>query len=507
MNPNFKTFRKLAKNSALVPTFCELPADLDTPVTVYLKLSHHNPYGALLESVEVGEKLGRYSFISVSHHLKFECSGNDVAVTSFSKSSSFPFLSRGKHLRVHCANPLDELKNIFSHLRPVLLPELPRFCGGAIGMVGYDMVRNFETLPTRLDNDLKISDALFLFTDECVVFDHWKHKMILIKWNLIEKKNDSDLLKIYRQAENALERLKKQIQNHDIAVPTGKKNVGNTGESGIYSNFTKKEFMNCVSKIKDYIKAGDAIQVVMSQRFEMASDVDPLQVYRALRIVNPSPYLYFLRFDHFSIAGSSPEILVRKEGNMAMTRPIAGTRPRGKTALEDDKFEKELLNDPKEKAEHLMLVDLGRNDLGRCCKPGSIKVPEFMTVERYSHVMHLVSSVEGALRSGEDAFSLFKACFPAGTVTGAPKIRAMEIIEELEKVRRGIYAGSVGYFSYSGNMDMAITIRTILLKNRKVYMQAGAGIVADSVPGREEKETRSKAAALFRAVELAQKGL
>lgn len=478
---------------------------MDTPVTVYLKLSQQKPYAALLESVEGSEKVGRYSFIAVSHHLKFEYADEGVIVTPLSDGSRSLFLKKEHQKIIKGSNPLSELKKILAQLNPLPIPELPKFCGGAIGMVGYDMVRNFEKLPAALKDDLAVPYALFLFTDECVVFDHLKHKMILIKWNLIHKKSNKAILKIYQQAQKSLLNLKKQIRTRSISDLSSKRR---TARSGLQrsSNFSAKEFQRRVSKIKEYIRAGDVIQTVLSQRFEMESKLDPFQVYRALRTINPSPYLYFFKMDGFSIVGSSPEILVRKEGNKAVTRPIAGTRPRGSTEMQDRKLEEELLKDPKEKAEHLMLVDLGRNDLGRCCKAGSVNVSDFMKVERYSHVMHLVSTVEGNLKSGEDAFSLFQACFPAGTVTGAPKIRAMEIIEEMEKVRRGIYAGSVGYFSYSGDMDMAITIRTILFKNKKIYVQAGAGIVADSVPSREEKETRAKAAALFSAIQLAQNG-
>lgn len=491
ITPDYKTFRQLSKKHSLVPAFMEMSSDMDTPVTVFSKLALKNPYGILLESVEGGEKLGRYSFISVSHILSFRSKGDSIEMTEGNRCEKY---------KSH--EPINEIKKIFKKLNPATIPQLPRFCGGAIGYAGYDMVRSFERLPESLRDDLDLPDSLFLFTDECVIFDHWKHKMLLIKWNKIQNKSESQIRMSYRKAESALQSLAHRIRTTPVHLQLKHKQ---TRCSDVRSNLSEREFCEKIERIKEYVRAGDVIQAVFSQRFETDSSVHPFQVYRALRRVNPSPYLYFLQLDQFSIAGSSPEILVRKDGDVAMTRPIAGTRKRGRDEREDLKLEKELLNDPKEKAEHLMLVDLGRNDLGRCCRSGSVEVPEFMKVEKYSHVMHLVSSVEGILKPGEDSFSLFKACFPAGTVSGAAKIRAMEIIEELEKVRRGIYAGSVGYFSYSGNMDMAITIRTMLFKDQKIYMQAGAGIVADSIPINEEKETRSKATALFKAIELAQK--
>ncbi|MBI1979940.1 MAG: anthranilate synthase component I [Elusimicrobia bacterium] len=490
MNPDFKRFQNLARRYSLVPTFQTCAADLDTPVTLYLKVSQSQPYNALLESVEGGESLGRYSFITVSDLLRFESRGNKVTVSDWNGRREFV-----------AVDPFSELKKTFSGLKPVSLPELPRFCGGAVGMIAYEMARHFEKIPSLLPDDLSFSDSCFLFTDTCIVMDHWKHQIYLIKWNRIETHNPKKLFRQYVRAEKELARLKERIRS---PLPSTQKGKTRGALPAIRSNCSKPEFYQAVEKAKEYIRAGDVIQTVLSQRFEVDLKLEPLQLYRALRSINPSPYLYLLNFKEFSIAGSSPEILVRKEGRCAMTRPIAGTRRRGETEKEDRAREKELLNDPKERAEHLMLVDLGRNDLGRVCAPGSVTVEDFMKVERYSHVMHLVSTVQGKLNGREDAFSLFRACFPAGTVTGAPKIRAMEIIEELEKVRRNVYAGSIGYFSYSGDMDMAITIRTILLNKNKIWMQAGAGIVADSVPEYEEKETRSKAAALFKAVEMAQ---
>lgn len=495
MKPSFLEFKKLAKRCALVPAYTELPADMETPVTVYTKLSAQKPHGVLLESVEGGGKLGRYSFISVTHHSKFESRGRNVSIEGPAKKES-----------IQSHDPLNELRELMAELKPAILPELPAFCGGAVGMISYDMVRNFEKLPDQVKDDLGIPDMLFLLTEEGVIFDHWKHKMILVRWNRIASKSDAEIKKAYSKSAAALNRLSNEILTHS-ARPAELKTSAKNKALKVTSNFTAREFCDGVKKVKEYIRAGDVIQTVLSQRFEIDSKVNPLLAYRALRMVNPSPYLYLLKLGDFSLAGSSPEILVRKEKSLATTRPIAGTRRRGADERQDLANEKDLLKDPKERAEHLMLVDLGRNDLGRCCVPGTVRVPNFMTVERYSHVMHLVSTVEGTLRKDEDAFSVFRACFPAGTVAGAPKIRAMEIIEETERMRRGTYAGSVGYFSYSGDMDMAITIRTFLFRNNKIYVQAGAGIVADSVPEHEEKETRSKAQALFSAIELAQRNL
>ncbi len=500
MFPDFKTFKQLSQSHSLVPTFLEMPADLETPVTVYLKAGAPKKYSALLESVEGLGSSARHSFIAVSYHYRFECSKNRVQIYSLSSNSKEVLIEKRDEDK-----PLLALKKLLQQFKPVILPELPRFCGGAIGTVSYDMVRNFEKVPQIHPTENETPDGLFLLTDECIVFDHWKHKLFLIKWNLVSDKSEKGLLKAYKTSELTLRKLEEDIKNKKISGKNRNQTLGSS-MGKVRSNFSKEEFCKAVLKCKEYIRAGDVIQTVLSQRFELECALDPFQVYRALRMINPSPYLYYLNFQHFSVAGSSPEILVRKAGDTATVRPIAGTRRRGKTVEEDIALEKELLSDEKEKAEHLMLVDLGRNDLGRTCQSGTVRMENFMSVERYSHVMHLVSTVTGRLDKGKDAFDLFQACFPAGTVTGAPKIRAMEIIEELEKRRRGLYAGSIGYFSYSGDMDMAITIRTILFKDHKMYIQAGAGIVADSIPEREEKETRSKAQALFKAIELAHSG-
>ncbi|MBI2119890.1 MAG: chorismate-binding protein, partial [Elusimicrobia bacterium] len=403
MTPELKIFKNLSKKYSLVPVCLECSADCDTPVTVFLKVAAQKKYSALLESVEGGEKFGRYSFIALSDHFRFESYGNKIILTH----------SINGKKEIRNTQPLAELKKIFKALKAAPLPELPQFSGGAVGMISYDMVRNFEKLPNLLPNDLHLPDALLLFTDEGIVFDHWNHKMFLVKWNLIQNRSEFHLEQLYKKAQVSLKKIESKIRAAKIL--NSLKTVQNKKlEDLLKSNFSKKEYCNAVLKTKKYIEAGDVIQTVLSQRFMLESNADPFHVYRALRVINPSPYLYFFKFNDFALAGSSPEILVRKEGNTAITRPIAGTRKRGKNLNQDLALEKELISDPKERAEHLMLVDLGRNDLGRCCEAGTVKVKDFMNVERYSHVMHLVSTVEGSLKPKEDAFSLFKACFPAG---------------------------------------------------------------------------------------------
>ena len=399
-------------------------------------------------------------------------------------------------------DPFGELEKLVLRYRPVRIEGLPRFCGGAVGYLGYDMVRFFERLPEIASDEGEFPDCAFAFVDTLIAFDHLKHRMIIISNAFVE--DDPD-----RAYDEAVERIEGVISRLESPLPfvrllEGRPKALNLGEEmKINSNFSREGFIEAVKRIKDYIAAGDAIQVVLSQRLSFPMSVDPFRFYRSLRMVNPSPYMYFLRFGEIQIAGASPEMMVRVEGDTAQTRPIAGTRPRGKTKEEDERLERELLSDSKERAEHVMLVDLGRNDLGRVCEYGSVRVDELMIVERYSHVMHIVSNVMGRLREGKNAFDVIRACFPAGTLSGAPKVRAMEIIEELEPVRRGPYGGAVGYFSFYGDADTAITIRTLVAKNGVGYVQAGAGIVADSVPEREYEECLNKAMALLKAVQIA----
>jgi anthranilate synthase component 1 len=398
-------------------------------------------------------------------------------------------------------DPLACLEEILSAYRPVDVPGLPRFFGGAVGYMSYDMVRFFEELPDDTEDDLGLPEMVFLITDTILIFDNVLQKIKVVSNAHIEGRS---LTEAYQEAcdkiHHLIERLKKPAEPPKPPPPR-------VGPFSLSSNFTKEDYLKAVEKTKDYIAAGDCIQTVLSQRLATDIRAHPFDIYRALRTINPSPYMYYLQLGELTILGSSPEILVRHEGERLILRPIAGTRPRGKTEEEDQRLERELLADPKERAEHLMLVDLGRNDLGRVSRLGSVEVDEFMVIERYSHVMHIVSNVIGTIRPECTCYDVLRACFPAGTVTGAPKIRAMEIIEELEPTKRGPYAGAIGYFSFNGNMETCITIRTLVIINRRAYLQVGGGIVADSDPEREFEETMNKARALVKALELAEEGL
>lgn len=481
--PDFNQFKLLTKQGNLIPVYKEIFADIETPVSAFLKITDglKEKYAYLLESVERGEKLGRYSFLATSPSFIFE-----------------------KRIRNNL-NPLNELKKIMKRYHPVSLPGMPRFWGGAVGYISYDYVRCLEKLPVSKfqEDDLNLPDCIFLFTDNLIIFDHILQTIKIVSCVYLEDKTDieKEYKRTCKKIEIIVSKLRRPLPKTNFRPQT----KVHGPETALKSNFRKTEFLQAVKKAKEYIRNGDIIQVVLSQRFTQEVNCSPFDIYRSLRTVNPSPYMFFLKFNKFCLVGSSPEILVRKEGKIVEVRPIAGTRPRGEDENKDKQLEKNLLESPKERAEHIMLVDLGRNDLGRVCAYDTIKIPELMTVEKYSHVMHLVSSVIGKLKKGEDAFSLFQACFPAGTVTGAPKIRAMEIIDELEPIRRGPYAGAVGYFSFQGNTDMAITIRTILVKDGRAYIQAGAGIVADSLPKREYQETKNKAQALITAIEKAER--
>jgi len=492
--PDFEEFKRLAKKGNLIPVYREILADMETPVSSFLKISESTPeYGYLLESVEGGERLGRYSFISGPPFLIFESKGERVRLkmgdNAWEEKSS--------------RDPFGELKKCLRRFYPVNLPGLPRFYSGAVGYVGYETVRFFEKLPDLKGPDpLGLPDMVFLFTDQILIFDHISHTIKIVSCAHINGKDD--LKKIYEGSCGNIERIIKKLKGtYRKAAARPRHAEGD----GIKSNFTREDFKKAVKKAKEYIVAGDVIQVVLSRNISAGFHSDPFDAYRCLRVINPSPYMYYLKLGNFQIAGSSPEILVRDEDGSIETRPIAGTRPRGKDEKADLILEKELLKDPKELAEHVMLVDLGRNDIGRVSEYGTVGIPQFMIVEKYSHVMHIVSSVCGKLKKGCDSFDVFRACFPAGTVTGAPKIRAMEIIGELEKTTRGPYAGAIGYFGFQGNMDMAITIRTIIFKDGKACLQAGAGIVADSDPDREYEETSNKAEAMLKALEMAGKGI
>ena len=487
--PNLIEFKRLAKKGNLIPITREILADLETPVSAFKKLGRSD-YNYLLESVEGEERFARYSFLGDSPFLIFRSRGENIEIREKEKIKRI----KGK--------PLNVLKDLLARFKMVEVPGLPRFFGGAVGYLSYELVRFFEKLPEINPDDLKLPDIYLIFTDTVVVFDHLKHKIKIISNAYINRESLSNSYqKAIAKIENVVAKLKSPI------IPSLKSSSSKKQKISFSSNFSKSSFINKVKRAKEYIKSGDIIQVVISQRFQTKIIVEPFDLYRALRSINPSPYMYYLKFKDLKFVGSSPEILVRLEEGKVTIRPIAGTRPRGKDEREDKSLERELIADEKERAEHIMLVDLGRNDAGRVCRYGSVKVDELMKIERYSHVMHLVSNVSGRIKGNKDQFDLLKASFPAGTVTGAPKIRAMEIIEELESIKRGPYAGAVGYFAFSGNLDACITIRTLIVKGKTAYLQAGAGIVADSIPEKEYAETKNKAKALMEAIKLAEKGL
>jgi len=488
LSPSLEDFRRLSEKGNLIPVFREILADTDTPVTAFLKLGGSPAF--LLESVEGGEKWARYSFLGSRPHRIIKGTGKTVEV-----------LEGQKVLRSFVTdNPLDVIKEEISAYKPVETERLPRFFGGLVGYIGYDMIRFFESIPEGNKEGLDLPDFFFMVTDTMLIFDSLQQKIKIVSNAHIDNKAPE---KAYKEAVEKIDDIISKLRTPMVLTDSGDK----LAPTGFRSNFTKEGFLSSVEKSKEYVMAGDIVQVVLSQRFERSTEVEPFNIYRALRVINPSPYMYYLDIGKAMIVGSSPEILVRLEDKKIVLRPIAGTRKRGETETADRALEGELKNDPKEISEHIMLVDLGRNDVGRVAKTGSVKVTELMAVERYSHVMHLVSNVEGELKETLGAFDVLGACFPAGTVSGAPKVRAMEIIEELEPTRRGPYAGAVGYFSYSGNMDTCITIRTLIIKDGKVYVQAGAGIVADSEPEKEYAETVNKAKGMMAAVNMAEEGL
>jgi anthranilate synthase component 1 len=491
--PNKKEFLKLARKSNLIPVYREILADLETPVSAFLKLGD-KPYSYLLESVEGGEKAARYSFLATSPSVVFRSKGKRVRVLQGGRERSFDAAK----------DPLDELEKLLKRYRQASVKGLPPFSGGAVGFLGYDTVRFIERIPDKNPDTLGIPDSLFMFTETLLAFDHAK-KTIQVICNA----HLDDFASPGEAYARAVERIDQEIAR--LRASGDAKRLSPEPPSAaslkIDSNFKKTAFAAAVRKAKAHIKKGDIIQVVLSQRFRTKVHSDPFDIYRALRSINPSPYMFYLNCGDFKLAGSSPEIHVRCENGKASLRPIAGTRRRGKDAREDARLEKELLADPKERAEHLMLVDLGRNDLGRVCEYKSVKVSDFMTIERYSHVMHIVSHVEGTMKKGMTPFDLLRATFPAGTISGAPKVRAMEIIDALENEKRGFYSGIVGYVGYSGNLDSCIAIRTALVKDGVAYVQAGAGIVADSNPEKEYQETVNKAKAMMKAIEYAENGV
>ena len=487
--PSLKEFLNFSKKANVIPVYKEINADLDTPVSAFLKLEHGD-YSFLLESVEGQERIARYSFIGTNPSLIFKSRAKQVQIIYTQKNKKISFTAK--------SSPLDEVKKIMQGFRSAQVTGLPRFYGGLVGYIGYDTVRFFENIPDKNKDYLKIPDILLILTDTLLIFDRLSHTIKILS-NVILPKNSSAFNKkqLYENAVKKIESICDSFIKSVIQRGTG----NSSRELDIKSNLKKSEFIGMVKRAKEYIKKGDIIQVVLSQRFKVKAQKEDFAIYRSLRSLNPSPYMYYLKLKDFSIIGSSPEMLVRCENGLVQTCPIAGTRRRGKNEQEDRLLEKELANDEKERAEHLMLVDLGRNDLGRISKPGKVKVDNFMRVEKYSHVMHLVSQVSAILdKKRFDIYDVLKAAFPAGTVTGAPKIRAMEIIDELENLKRSLYAGSVGYFSFSHNLDTCIAIRTILLKDGFAYVQAGAGIVADSVPEKEYQESVNKARGMMEAV-------
>jgi anthranilate synthase component 1 len=490
--PTLEEFRARAAGGAMVPVWREALADLETPVGVFLKLrGSENAF--LLESVEQGERLGRYSFIGANPSLVFRWKNGHQEIFPPEAAST---ISLG-------ATPLETLRALAASRPTVTDPRLPPFFGGMVGFVAYDAVRDLEKLPSKLPDDLNLPDGLFMLADELVAFDHLRRKILVIA----NPRPNSDPDAAYREAARRVEALHRWIRGATVKAP----DLPPPGvrPPDFRSKFSREEFEKAVKSAQEYILAGDIFQVVLSRRLSADIACDPFDVYRALRAINPSPYMFYLQFGDLRLAGSSPEILVRVTGREAKVRPIAGTRRRGSAEEEDKVLERELLADPKERSEHVMLVDLGRNDLGRVCQPGTVKVsPErFMSVERYSHVMHIVTDATGELAPGRDALDALAASFPAGTVSGAPKIRAMEIIEELEPSRRGPYAGAAGYIGFQGDMDMCIAIRTAVITGQTVHVQAGAGVVADSDPASEYQETVNKSKALLNAIEMAQKGL
>jgi anthranilate synthase component 1 len=491
--PGREAFVKLSKKGNLIPVYREILADMDTPVSAFLKVSGKPSF--LLESVEGGEKWARYSFLGFEPSRTIKGIGREVEISG----------PDGTDL-MDVEDPIALLREIMQEYRPVEVEGLPEFWGGLVGYLGYDMVRFIEELPQENTEGLGLPDMFLMHTDLMLIFDNLR-QTIKVVCN-VHLNDSEDPGKAYDQAvkriDGVIERLKKPAKEYAGAIGAATSVKGH-GSGGFHSSFgPQKDFEAAVERAKEYIYAGDVVQVVLSQRFQRKSEVNPFNVYRALRVINPSPYMYYLDTGDAEIVGSSPEILVKLEDRKVTVRPIAGTRQRGATDEEDEELAQELLNDPKERAEHIMLVDLGRNDVGRVAEIGSVSMTDLMVIERYSHVMHMVSNVEGTLKEGLDAVDVFKACFPAGTVSGAPKIRAMEIIEELEPVLRGPYAGSVGYIGYSGSLNTCITIRTLVIKDGIIYLQAGAGIVADSVPETEYQETVNKAMGMMRAVDMAE---
>ncbi|TJY44341.1 anthranilate synthase component I [Cohnella pontilimi] len=484
----------LAGSYNVIPIVRRLLADTETPIRVFQQFIR-DKRAFLLESVEGGVKWARYSFI-----------GTDPFLVLRLKQGQVTLEQGGRTETLTADNPLQLIREKLRSYRSPALPELPPFTGGAIGFFGYDLLQYYEKkLPRHRTDDLNMDDMQFMFCDRIVVFDHLKQQVLVIgNVHVKDGATDEDIEASYREALKAIDDTIRRLQRPLPQVMSRGAPPADPDLGHVYSNLTKEQFIANVEQAKEYIRSGDIFQVVLSQRFHIETEVDPLQVYRVLRTMNPSPYMYCLKLDDEMIVGTSPELLVKVDNGKVETRPLAGTRPRGRTPEEDEALEKDLLADEKERAEHVMLVDLGRNDLGRVSEFGSVKVDSYMEIERYSHVMHIVSNVSGRIREDRDFFDAFLSCLPAGTLSGAPKLRAMQIIAELELEARGAYGGAIGYLGFSGNLNTCITIRTIIFKNGKAYVQAGAGIVWDSVPEMEYEETVNKAKAMLKAIRSAE---
>ncbi len=505
-SPTLDDFRAAAARGNLVPVWREIVLDGDTPVSAYAKL-RRRPHSFLLESVVGGEKWAAYSFIGAGARAVFTARGGRYQIVRYDVDGGGPPVTHEGALPD--GDPTRVLASLLATFKPgdAAAPGLPRFWGGAVGWLGYDVVRAFERIPSRAPDELALPEACFVVTDTLVIFDNLRQTVKVVANAVVDGPNDAE--RAYRSACARIDELVRALQGPSPQLRPLDPAAGRANDAPLSSNTTREQYKAAVARAKEYILAGDVFQVVLSQRFEAPrAGADPFDVYRALRVVNPSPYMFQLDYGDAQVTGASPEVLVRVDGEPGQpkrvtVRPIAGTRPRGKTPADDARLEAELRADPKERAEHVMLIDLGRNDVGRVSRTGSVRVDEHMVTERYSHVMHLTSSVSGEVAAGMSALDVFRACFPAGTLTGAPKIRAMQIIEELEPARRGIYGGAVGYVSFAGNLDMAIAIRTLVTRGEHVYLQAGAGIVADSDPDAEYEETVAKARAVVRALAMA----
>jgi len=499
----FDEFRRLARQGNLIPLYREILADFETPASAFAKIDH-GPTAYLLESVEGGENWARYSFLGSGSPVVLREEQGTLIVERQGSRTERRSIGSGAG-----ESPVDRIRQVMATYRPVTVPGLPRFVGGAVGYLGYDVVRHFEELPARRKDSAGLPEFAFLLTDTLLIFDNMAQKIKVVANAHVSSDKDMEMRRAYAEATARIERMIARLKRPLRYEPPKRRQKPDTRQAGtrFTPNMSKADFEKMVLRTKDYICAGDIVQAVLSQRWDTRIQTTPFEIYRALRVINPSPYMYYLRVAGVELVGSSPETLVRCEDGRISLRPIAGTRRRDETEEQDLQLERELLADQKERAEHVMLVDLGRNDIGRVARTGTVRVDALMRVERYSHVMHIVSDVHGELDPSRSIYDVMKACFPAGTVSGAPKIRAMEIIEELEPTRRGPYAGAVGYFSFSGNMDTCINIRTIVIKGRQAYIQAGAGIVADSDPEREYEETCNKARAMMKAIELAEQGL